>query len=163
MDLVERYGRNAVHMAAGQLGVLLLLVVYGLWSPSLGSRIVFPTFAMALFFVPLGYLTLTRPWDWSWSSHYRGIGDLRFPFSDGLLLVGVTLGLAEAFRGVLGDAKARMVAAGPVDPTRALPDPAAESWDADVFGAMVVTDPIMVVALGLGAAMLLIAWLFLPR
>ncbi|MFV1958750.1 MAG: hypothetical protein ACC662_04985 [Planctomycetota bacterium] len=156
--------------AAGiQVALLLLLLAYGLFSPSLGTHLLGPAVVTVAEFAALIWLTLTRPWDMAW----YGRGDKawfpwRWGICDPALLTWATLYLASIHRNLLGYAKeqmARALGSSALDPFAILGHgEAARAWAADPLGWGLAGAPLsVIVGIILPACILALLWFFLPR
>jgi len=166
MGLLDRYPKRALGMATFQASVWLLLVIYGLTPPSLGARLLLPGLVMTAAFGALVWMTLHRPWGWDFSvggstgtwMRYRTVWEPG-------LLVGCTLGLTWMYEGLLGWGKRRVVEfAGSDFVDGFFLDPAeAAAWKADTYGALLLSQDHVAMAVILPLLILGLLWFFLPR
>lgn len=170
MDLIDRFGRVPLAMAAFQLFVLLVTLGYGLWPPSLGTHMVLPGLVIIAAFGAMIWLTLTRPWEPTPVEDDPPTGGTARYLWDRGLMVAVTLGVSHLYRGIIDSGKdtlRRFEGAGEI---RTVHDWLAqvraaeemEVWAADPYGAELLSEGGVILALFLPAAFLLILWLFLP-
>ena len=151
-------------MALFQLILLLSTLIYGLASPSLGTKVVLPGLVMTATFAVLIWLTLHRPWDWSF-----GPGDgSAVPFHgwiwDPGLIIGISLYLANIHRALFRNAKVQLQEWQDASlPDRIFLVDQMRAWEADRWGAILLDGPSQITMFMLPIAMLGILWFFLPR
>jgi len=168
MALIDRYTRHALWMAAFQIVVFLVVLVYALLPVSLGSHVLAPGALMVLAFAALVWITLDRPWDLEWEDGeytIRVYGWVRCP---PVLLVAVTLGIAggfwaaftsgkeqlASFRGVGGVSLDTLTMHGAGD--------AQAAWNVDAFGVLLTQGPNFFTVVFLPLGLLAFLWFLLP-
>ena len=166
MALIDRYGLRALVAAGVQILVFLGVLAYGLASPSLGTRLFWPTVALLPIWSGLVWLTLYRPWDWGGLEPRRPLGRMWGYWEPGVVF-GSTFGIARMHGRMLGDAKAYAASMrAPRDDllTHSFLTGKAEAWANDTLGALILNGPMLGwVAVGGAALVLAIAWFLLPR
>jgi hypothetical protein len=165
VNLIDRYGKGALGMAAFQLVLLLISLGYGLASPSLGAKVILPGLVMTTTFGVAIWLTLHTGWDWSYQP-----GDTDFSWRvhawiwDPGLIVGISLWLSSLHRGLFETAKAAMQRFASDDVLeRAIFAEEIQAWDADTWGAVLLQGPAVVTVFVVPCLLLGMLWFFLPR
>ncbi len=140
--LRDRYTARALVAVAVQIALFVAAVVYGLWSPTLGARVVWPTVAMLPAWAGMAWVTLTRPWDW-------GGLEPRLPlhrawgYWEGGVVYGCALGIGWTHADLFHEAKewAQELHRQPIDALSLVLHTAdkTEAWDADTFGYLILS------------------------
>lgn len=168
MNLIDRYGLQPVLWVALDLLVFLGLLVYGLWPPSLGTRLIWPAVAMLGAYAVLAWITLYRPWS-------GVLDDLAVPAEtadprtlggDRALLVMALLALALGHQRMIEAAKDKIVELHKA-PLSAMDfvnhDILAQSWTQDRWGWLLVSNTGAVWSIWVPCAVLVLLWIFLGR
>lgn len=173
VSLTDHFELRALRMVAFQVVVALVVLVYGLVSPSLGSHLLWPGLAMLLWWGALAWLTLTRPWSAGFSAvvvageHQEGRWfQRRQEWWESGVLIGVTLGLARLFFDVLGDVKDDL-RAWAEESGRPLEwfyeDLARKAFEADPYGYELVSGANAFGTMVAPAFLIFVLWFVLPR
>ena len=167
MDLRDRYYLRQLIAVGVQLFVLLWVFVYGLWSPSLGAKVFWPTVAMLPIWGVAAWLTLHRPWDWGGLEGRKPLHRMWGYWEPGVVYGG-TYGLGRLHGGMLSGAKA-------YDAEMSRPlgmDDAMDwmlrrdevaAWNDDTLGMLIISDLSGWISLGGCAFVLALMWFLLPR